>query len=178
LILSSDNPLKVGEELTLCYGEKPNEELLFIHGFTVKHNPFDRVVISSLPFTCNAEAKMTSLHSQALVPPAIVLTRGNELDQLSLYILLLCVCEQDDLLLFADGSWKSVWKEDKIMMLRGWVVLLDVIKFQMGETEGYESENDKVLFDGQLEVLQNWGTLLEEKRDVLLDDSDVQEYLN
>lgn len=121
---------------------------------------------------------MTSLHSQALVPPAIVLTRGNELDQLSLYILLLCVCEQDDLLLFADGSWKSVWKEDKIMMLRGWVVLLDVIKFQMGETEGYESENDKVLFDGQLEVLQNWGTLLEEKRDVLLDDSDVQEYLN
>ncbi|KAJ3417483.1 hypothetical protein HDV05_003347 [Chytridiales sp. JEL 0842] len=39
---ASDIP--AGEELCISYGEKPNQELLFIHGFTLQDNPNDSIM--------------------------------------------------------------------------------------------------------------------------------------
>ena len=34
-----------GEELKISYGDKPNEELLFVHGFAERDNPHDKLVL-------------------------------------------------------------------------------------------------------------------------------------
>ena len=51
LVKHSDNAISKGQELLLCYGSKPNQELLFLHGFCIPNNPEkSRLIIPLLPF--------------------------------------------------------------------------------------------------------------------------------
>ncbi|SAM00376.1 hypothetical protein [Absidia glauca] len=51
LVPFADTPIASGEELCLSYGAKSNQELLFLHGFTLVDNPTDGQVTMSLgPF--------------------------------------------------------------------------------------------------------------------------------
>ncbi|UJR22626.1 hypothetical protein I4U23_025667 [Adineta vaga] len=45
LILRSERVLKIDEEITICYGTKSNEELLYLYGFALSTNPYDRVTL-------------------------------------------------------------------------------------------------------------------------------------
>lgn len=50
LILRSERALDAHEEITISYGSKSNEELLYLYGFTFPSNPHDRVTLPvSLP---------------------------------------------------------------------------------------------------------------------------------
>ncbi|KAJ3220085.1 hypothetical protein HDU67_006841 [Dinochytrium kinnereticum] len=51
----SDDPIKAGDELFISYGEKPNVELLFIHGFTLPSNPFDSITFPAPILESGAE---------------------------------------------------------------------------------------------------------------------------
>ncbi|KAJ3286788.1 hypothetical protein HK104_008875 [Borealophlyctis nickersoniae] len=57
-----DGEIKVeaGQELFITYGEKPNSELVFVHGFAVDGNPFDSVSFPA-PFV---EAQMAAAAEQ------------------------------------------------------------------------------------------------------------------
>lgn len=51
LVPFADTPISSGEELCLSYGAKSNQELLFLHGFTLVDNPTDgQVTIALGPF--------------------------------------------------------------------------------------------------------------------------------
>jgi len=43
--LTSGAPIKKGAEIFISYGERPNEELLYSHGFCVRDNPMDDVAL-------------------------------------------------------------------------------------------------------------------------------------
>ena len=45
ILLITTCPVKSNSELTISYGDKPNSELLFIHGFSVPNNPHDTIAI-------------------------------------------------------------------------------------------------------------------------------------
>lgn len=71
--------IEKGNELLLSYGSKPNQELLFLHGFCIEDNPqHSRVTIPLLPFLNPAESPNNLLKIQWLkqisVKPSLTLT--------------------------------------------------------------------------------------------------------
>ncbi|KAJ3328702.1 N-lysine methyltransferase setd6 [Blyttiomyces sp. JEL0837] len=54
--------IKAGTELSICYGDKPNSELLFLHGFALAQNPFDNVAFQAPVLEATMEEMSSSDH--------------------------------------------------------------------------------------------------------------------
>ena len=68
--LTSGAPIKKGAEIFISYGERPNEELLYSHGFCVRDNPMDDV---ALVLDLTPTPTLTLTLAPAL-PPSLTLT--------------------------------------------------------------------------------------------------------
>lgn len=74
IILRSERKLNPNEEITICYGSKSNEELLYLYGFTLPINSNDRVTlpVSLLPDDTLLEDKLQLIRELKL-PPRLTL---------------------------------------------------------------------------------------------------------
>ncbi|CAF1122413.1 unnamed protein product [Rotaria sp. Silwood1] len=74
IILRSERTLNSNEEITINYGLKSNEELLYLYGFTLSNNPNDRVTlpVSLLPNDILLEDKL-QLIQELKLPPRLTL---------------------------------------------------------------------------------------------------------
>ncbi|XP_054783879.1 uncharacterized protein LOC129290853 isoform X2 [Prosopis cineraria] len=45
LLSAAQNPLEIGREITISYGNKGNEELLYLYGFVINDNPDDYLMV-------------------------------------------------------------------------------------------------------------------------------------
>ncbi|CAF4410308.1 unnamed protein product [Rotaria sp. Silwood2] len=81
LILRSERTLNLDEEITINYGLKSNEELLYLYGFTLSNNPNDRVTlpVSLLPDDILLEDKLQLIQSLKL-PPRLTLDINGHLN--------------------------------------------------------------------------------------------------
>ena len=79
LILRSERVLNPGEEITICYGSKSNEELLYLYGFALPINPHDRVTlpVSLSPEDSLLEDKLHLLKELNLPPRLTVNADGH-----------------------------------------------------------------------------------------------------
>ncbi|CAF2147222.1 unnamed protein product [Rotaria magnacalcarata] len=84
LILRSEQILKSGEEITINYGLKSNEELLYLYGFTLSDNPNDRVTlpVSLLPDDVLLADKLRLIQELNL-PPRLTLNCNGHLNEQS-----------------------------------------------------------------------------------------------
>ena len=85
LILRSERTLISGEEITISYGSKSNEELLYLYGFTLPINSNDRVTlpVSLLPDDVLLEDKLRIIQESNL-PPRLTLDINGELSNQSI----------------------------------------------------------------------------------------------
>ncbi len=74
LILRSERTLNPNEEITISYGSKSNEELLYLYGFALSMNPNDRVTlpVSLLPDDILLDDKLQLIRELKL-PPRLTL---------------------------------------------------------------------------------------------------------
>ncbi|CAJ0636138.1 1162_t:CDS:10 [Entrophospora sp. SA101] len=97
--LDSDEQLLPETEICISYGDKPNSELLFIHGFTLSDNPCSTISFN-LPFYETDEliqAKLLFLQDHG-IKPLVTLKRkkgGTELSEYSTKAMWLCVLTED-----------------------------------------------------------------------------------
>ncbi|CAF1113429.1 unnamed protein product [Rotaria sordida] len=70
LILRSERKLNPDEEITINYGLKSNEELLYLYGFTLSNNPNDRITlpVNLLPDDILLEDKLQLIQELKLLP--------------------------------------------------------------------------------------------------------------
>lgn len=70
IILRSERKLNPDEEITICYGSKSNEELLYLYGFSLPMNVNDRVTlpVCLLPDDNLLEDKLQLIHELKLPP--------------------------------------------------------------------------------------------------------------
>lgn len=81
LILRSERILNPGDEITISYGSKSNEELLYLYGFTFPINPNDRVTlpVSLSPDDILLEDKLRLIQELKL-PPRLTLNINGHLN--------------------------------------------------------------------------------------------------
>jgi len=79
LILRSERTLNSGEEITISYGSKSNEELLYLYGFALPINPNDRVTlpVSLLPDDILLDDKLRLIQEFKLPPRLTLNVNGN-----------------------------------------------------------------------------------------------------
>jgi hypothetical protein len=79
LILRSERILNPGEEITICYGSKSNEELLYLYCFALPINPNDRVTlpVSLLPDDVLLDDKLQLIRELELPPRLTLDGNGN-----------------------------------------------------------------------------------------------------
>ncbi|CAF1257657.1 unnamed protein product [Adineta steineri] len=84
IILRSERTLNSNEEITICYGSKSNEELLYLYGFALPINSNDRVTIpvSLQPDDILLEDKL-QLIQQLNLPPRLTLDMNGNLSHKS-----------------------------------------------------------------------------------------------
>ena len=80
IVLRAERALTKGEEITISYGSKSNEELLYLYGFALPNNPNDRVTlpVSLAPDDPLLDEKLTLLRSLEL-PARLTLDRDGHL---------------------------------------------------------------------------------------------------
>ncbi len=79
LILRSERTLNSGEEITISYGSKSNEELLYLYGFALPINSNDRVTlpVSLLPDDSLLDDKLRLIQEFKLPPRLTLNVDGN-----------------------------------------------------------------------------------------------------
>lgn len=84
IVTYPDTIIEQGQELLLSYGSKPNQELLFLHGFCIQDNPEpSRITIPLLPFlnpieeNCNLQ-KIYWLKQLGVKPALTLVHRSTE----------------------------------------------------------------------------------------------------
>jgi hypothetical protein len=117
LVTYPDQTIKNGDELLLSYGSKPNQELLFLHGFCIENNPEPScITLPLLPFLDPTAdpLNLPKIHwlKQIGVKPTLKLTveKQNDVDQDligcgwmydSIVTMYLVALDEDDGLVFA-----------------------------------------------------------------------------
>lgn len=84
LILRSERTLNPNEEITISYGSKSNEELLYLYGFALPTNPNDRVTlpVSLVPDDIFLQDKLQLIRELQL-PPRLTLDCNGHLNNQS-----------------------------------------------------------------------------------------------
>jgi len=82
IILRSERNLNREEEITISYGPKSNEELLYLYGFALPNNPNDRVTVPvSLSSDDNLLGEKLQLIRELKLPPRLTFDSNGQLSE-------------------------------------------------------------------------------------------------
>jgi hypothetical protein len=169
--LESLKPLVANEEITISYGYKSNEQLLFSYGFTLENNPYDAVVFSDILFLDDFLKYSRLLEKLHLSKSLFLTNQETPLSKEGKCLMLLAVILASDGLVLDESKIHSsdsllevleATELIDVLLLRVFTVLIQLVENRGGELiESMERDAHvmrdyvKIMKEGHLSILTN-----------------------